>query len=82
MTATVQAGPGTATNLLFGPGADAAEALARQIISAQTDLDRTLRQLPRPPARPPCAKRPPRPPGCWTSGWTACCWPGGASTTT
>ena len=45
MTATVQAGPGTAMNLLFGPGADAAEALARQIKSAETDLDRTLRQL-------------------------------------
>jgi hypothetical protein len=45
MTATVQAGPETAVNLLFGPGADAAEALARQIKSAETDLDRVLRQL-------------------------------------
>jgi hypothetical protein len=45
MTATVQAGPGTAVNLLFGPGTDAAEALARQIKSAETDLDRVLRQL-------------------------------------
>jgi hypothetical protein len=45
MTATVQAGPGTAMNLLFGPGADATEVLARQIKSAEADLDRTLRQL-------------------------------------
>jgi hypothetical protein len=45
MTTTVQAGPGTAANLLFGPGANAAEALAGQIKSAETDLDRALRQL-------------------------------------
>jgi hypothetical protein len=45
MTATVQAGPDTAVNLLFGPGAHAAEALAQQIKSAETDLDRALRQL-------------------------------------
>jgi hypothetical protein len=45
MTATVQAGPGTAMNLLFGPDANSAEALARQIKSAETDLDRALREL-------------------------------------
>jgi len=62
MTTTAQAGPGTATNLLFGPGANAAEALARQILAAPTGLD--------------------QPPGCSTSTWTACCWPGGAPTAT
>ena len=46
MTTTVNAGSGTAAGLLFGPGADAAEALARQILSVQADLDRTLRRLP------------------------------------
>lgn len=46
MTTTVQAGPGTATNLLFGPGANAAEALARQILTAPTGLDRALERLP------------------------------------
>jgi hypothetical protein len=46
MTTTVQAGPGTATNLLFGPGANAAEALARQILAAPTGLDRALERLP------------------------------------
>ncbi|HJY04131.1 MAG TPA: hypothetical protein VJ351_25285 [Streptosporangiaceae bacterium] len=46
MTTTVQAGPGTATNLLFGPGANAAEALARQILSAPTGLDQALERLP------------------------------------
>jgi hypothetical protein len=46
MTTTVQAGPGTATNLLFGPGANAAEALARQILSAPTGLDEALERLP------------------------------------
>jgi hypothetical protein len=46
MTTTVNAGPGTATNLLFGPAANAAEALAGQILSAQADLDRALAQLP------------------------------------
>ena len=46
MTPTVQAGPGTATNLLFGPGANAAEALAQQILSAPTGLDRALERLP------------------------------------
>jgi hypothetical protein len=46
MTTTVNAGPGTATNLLFGPAANAAEALAGQILSAQADLDRALGQLP------------------------------------
>jgi hypothetical protein len=37
---------GTATDLLFGRAADAADALARQIMSAPTDLDRTLQRLP------------------------------------
>jgi hypothetical protein len=46
MTTTVNAGPGTATDLLFGPAANAAEALAQQILSAGADLDRALRQLP------------------------------------
>ncbi len=46
MTTTVNAGPGTAMSLLFGPGTDAAEALARQITSAGTDLDRALQRLP------------------------------------
>ena len=45
MTTTVNAGPGTATDLLFGPAVNAAEALARQIMSAETDLDRAVRQL-------------------------------------
>ena len=46
MTTTAQAGPGTATNLLFGPGTNAAEALARQILAAPTGLDRALERLP------------------------------------
>ena len=46
MTTTVQAGPGTAANLLFGPAANAAEALAQQILSAPTGLDQALEQLP------------------------------------
>ncbi len=46
MTTTVQAGPGTAANLLFGPGANAAEALAQQILSAPTGLDQALERLP------------------------------------
>jgi hypothetical protein len=46
MTTTTQAGPGTATNLLFGPGANAAEALAQQILAAPTGLDRALERLP------------------------------------
>ena len=46
MTTTAQAGPGTATNLLFGPGANATEALARQILAAPTGLDRALERLP------------------------------------
>jgi hypothetical protein len=44
MTATVGSSSVTAAGLLFGP--DAAEALARQILSAQADLDRALRRLP------------------------------------
>ncbi len=46
MTTTVNASPGTATDLLFGSAAHAADALARQIMSAQTDLDRALWRLP------------------------------------
>ena len=46
MTTTAHASPGTALGLLFGPGANAAEALARQIMTAETDLDRALRRLP------------------------------------
>ena len=46
MTTTAQAGPGTATNLLFGPGANATEALARQILAAPTGLDQALERLP------------------------------------
>jgi len=46
MTTIVNAGPGTAMSLLFGPGTSAAEALARQITSAGTDLDRALQRLP------------------------------------
>jgi len=46
MTMTVNAGPGTATDLLFGSAAHAADPLAGQIMSAQTDLDRALRRLP------------------------------------
>jgi len=46
MTPTAQAGPGTAANLLFGPGANAAEALAGQILSAPTGLDQALERLP------------------------------------
>ena len=46
MTATVNTGPGTATELLFGPAANAAEALAEKILSAHADLDQTLQRLP------------------------------------
>jgi hypothetical protein len=46
MTTTAHASSDTALGLLFGPGANAAEALARQIMSAETDLDRALRRLP------------------------------------
>ena len=46
MTTPVSTGSGTATDLLFGPDANAAEALGRQIMSANTDLDRALRRLP------------------------------------
>ena len=41
MTTTAHAGPGTAANLLFGPAAKTAEALAGQL-----QLDRALDQLP------------------------------------
>jgi hypothetical protein len=46
MTTTANASPATATGLLFGPAANAADALTRQIISVDSDLDRTLRRLP------------------------------------
>ena len=46
MTTPVKTGSGTATDLLFGPDANAAEALARQIMPANSDLDRALRRLP------------------------------------
>ena len=46
MTPIIQAAPGTAAKLLFGPAADAAEALAGQILSAQGELDRALGELP------------------------------------
>jgi hypothetical protein len=48
MTPAIQNSPRTATDLLFGSGANAPEALARQIGSAGTDanLDRALRHLP------------------------------------
>jgi hypothetical protein len=45
MTTAVQNAPGTATDLLFGPGASATEALAHQIMSAHAD--RELHRLPR-----------------------------------
>jgi hypothetical protein len=46
MTTAVQNAPGTATDLLFGHGASAPEALAHQIMSAHAD--RELHRLPRP----------------------------------
>ena len=46
MTMRVSTGSATATDLLFGPAANAAEALAGQIMSAESDLDRALRGLP------------------------------------
>lgn len=46
MTTTANAGPGTAADLLFGPAANATEALAQQILSAEPDLHRALQQLP------------------------------------
>ena len=46
MTTTAHASSGNALGLLFGPGANAAEALARQIMTAESDLDRALRRLP------------------------------------
>lgn len=46
MTATVSTGPDTATELLFGPAANAAEALAEKILSADTELDKTLQRVP------------------------------------
>jgi hypothetical protein len=46
MTSAAPAAPGTAIDLLFGPGANAPEALARQILSADASHDRALRNLP------------------------------------
>ncbi len=48
MTPAVQSYPRTATDLLFGPGASASEALAKQILPADANLDRTLKHLPQP----------------------------------
>jgi hypothetical protein len=47
MTPAVRHGPGTAKDLLFGPGADAPDALARQIASAgaEANVDRALKHL-------------------------------------
>ena len=49
MTSAVQDHPHTALDLLFGPGNDTPEALARQLMSAGTDRDlgRALENLPR-----------------------------------
>jgi hypothetical protein len=46
MTPAAPDGPGTAIDLLFGPGANVPEALARQIVSADASQDRALRNLP------------------------------------
>lgn len=48
MTPAVQNYPRTATDLLFGPGASASEALAKQILPADANLDRALKHLPQP----------------------------------
>ena len=48
MTPAVQNYPRTATDLLFGPGASASETLAKQILPADTNLDRALKYLPQP----------------------------------
>jgi hypothetical protein len=48
MTTPVSTGPGTVTDLLFGPAANAAEALARHITSAEAGLDHALGRLPEP----------------------------------
>jgi hypothetical protein len=40
--------PKTAADLLFGPGANASEALAKQILPADANLERTLKHLPQP----------------------------------
>jgi hypothetical protein len=49
MTSTVQDHPHTALDLLFGPGNDNPEAMARQLLSAGTDgdLGRALENLPK-----------------------------------
>ena len=49
MTSAVRDRPHTALDLLFGPGNDTPEALARQLMSAGTgrDLGRALENLPR-----------------------------------
>jgi hypothetical protein len=46
MTTTANVSPATATELLFGPATNAADALAQQITSAGTELDAALRRLP------------------------------------
>src|SRR5262249_31738123 len=48
-TSALQSHPYTALDLLFGPGNDTSEALARQLMSADTgrDLGRALEELPR-----------------------------------
>jgi hypothetical protein len=48
MTSAVQNYPRTATDLLFGPGANASQALAKQILPADANLDRALKHLPQP----------------------------------
>jgi len=48
MTLADQENPRTTTDLLFGPGADASDALARQILPANANLDHALKHLPQP----------------------------------
>jgi hypothetical protein len=48
MTLVGQKNPRTTTDLLFGPGADASEALAKQILPANANLDHALKHLPQP----------------------------------
>jgi hypothetical protein len=50
MTPAVRIYPPTALGLLFGPGANAPEALAKQILPKDANLDRALKRLP-PPTR-------------------------------
>lgn len=48
MTLVGQKNPRTTTDLLFGPGADASDALAKQILPANANLDHALKHLPQP----------------------------------